>query len=84
MSRAVVASIFANLPEGPVTLHWGVVHATHTGPPKSLDVFIDGSATATPSVRYSAGYTPTIGDFVAVLQTSTQSGSDHYVLGPPA
>lgn len=55
---------------------WGVVNAIHTGP-NTVDLYLDGSSTLTPSVRYLASYYPTVGDVVKV----DRFRSDRVVVG---
>lgn len=69
---------------GPGTIEhpaqWGTVSAVHTGPPKTVDVMLDGSTTATLALRYLAAYTPTVNDYVLVLR-GTGGVSDRVVVG---
>ncbi len=51
----------------PLRLRQGVVAVVNTAP-ASVDVKIGGAAPATPKVRYLAGYTPTVGDTVWLLE----------------
>lgn len=66
---------------GPGTIttahQWGVVVATHTLP-NSVDVQLDGSSTTTAGVRYLAGYTPTVNDYVLIARLNL---TDRVVLG---
>lgn len=55
---------------------WGVVHAVHTSP-DTVDLYLDGSSTLTPAVRYLASYYPTVGDVVKV----DRFRSDRVVVG---
>lgn len=55
---------------------WGKVAAVHTNP-ASVDLNLDGSATVTPTIRYLASYTPTVGDVVLV----GRYGTDRVALG---
>lgn len=69
---------------GPGTIahpfQWGTVSAVHTGPPKTVDVMLDGATNATLALRYLASYTPTVNDYVLVLR-STGGLSDRVVAG---
>lgn len=64
-------------------LQWGTVAAVHAGPPKTVDVTLNGSSAATTGIRYQSGYAPTVGDYVPVL-CGGSGASDKYVLPPPA
>lgn len=56
---------------------WGVVHAINGN---TVDLYLDGSPNLTPSVRYLASYTPTVGDVVKV----DRFRSDRVVVGTQA
>ena len=52
-------------PKAPMRF-WGKVATVVTGPPKTVSVYLDGSAAATPNIRYHNSYSPTVGDTVHV------------------
>lgn len=60
-------------------VQWGKVAAVNTNP-ASVDMYLDGSATVTPKIRYLSSYTPAVGDVCPVLRW----GSDRVALGIPA
>lgn len=68
---------------------WGVVHAIHTGPPPSVDLYLDGTQNTkdtgylTLGVPYLPGYVPTVGDTVIVRRGTRMSSSDRIVIGKP-
>lgn len=78
----VAGAVLSNLP-GALQVHWGVVSATGSGP-ASVSVKLRGASSATPGVRYLAGYAPTVGDTVAVLVVPTGEGVDYLCLGKTA
>lgn len=61
-------------------VQWGTVTAVHVGPPKTVDVQLDGATTATVALRYDSNYTPTNGDYVYVFR-GTGGLSDRFVGG---
>ena len=69
---------------GPGTIahpfQWGTVSAVHAGPPKTVDVMLDGATTATTGLRYDSNYTPTVNDYVYVFR-GTGGLSDRFVGG---
>ena len=81
VAGAIRKSAAKPLPNEPgVKLTWGVVSALNTGPPLSLDVKIEGSASANTKVRYLSSYSPTVGDTVMC----TWHGRDLVVVGAMA
>ena len=62
---------------------WGAVGTVHAGPPKTLDVYIDGSTVITLGLRYLASYSsPTVGDIVIIARMQTnRSQVSRVVLG---
>lgn len=49
---------------GQINVRWATVTAVNTGPPKTVDLLMGG--TAIPAVLYTASYTPTVADTVRV------------------
>lgn len=79
-SHQVARALRRELVPDPFTLgpwQWGVVEAVNTSPVASVNLYLDGSTTVTPNVRYLSSYTPTAGDTVFVARY----GSDRIVLG---
>lgn len=70
----------------PSPYQWGYVHSINTGPPPSVNLYLDGTQTLsdtsylTNNVRYNASYTPTVGDVVLVARGTGKSSSDRTVI----
>lgn len=71
----------------------GVVHAIHTTPHHSVDLYLTGvtrrsgftaTKTLTKRVPYSTSYTPAVGDVVIVLRAPGQARTRRFVLGKQA
>lgn len=70
-----------------VEYQWGYVDSINTGPPPTLNLYLDGTQTLgntaylTRNVRYLASYVPNVGDVVIVQRGKFRSSSDRVVLG---
>lgn len=62
---------------------WGTVHAVNASP-ATVDVYLDGSSSLTPGLRYLSSYVPSVGDVVFVARGTGGLNTDRVVLGPCA